>query len=90
MTGGLNTNFLIGGGGGGGGNTTVETVQPHTVEEVTILSEMVQHRSACMREKEGKYRLSLDVHAVLRYDVVICMMACHWLLAGLRVINMGC
>lgn len=74
----LNTDFRL--------RKTVETVLAHTVKEVKILYMSLQHNTGEKRENIAW----LGCTAVLWYDVVICMMACHWLLAGLRVINMGC
>lgn len=74
----LNTNFLF--------RKTVERVLAHTVKEVKIFYMSLQHNTEGKRESIAW----LGCTAVLWYDVVICMMACHWLLAGLRVINMGC
>lgn len=66
---------------------TVKTVRSRTVKEVKTLGEMsLQHNT----EEKEKNVACLGCTAVLWYDVVICMMACHWLLAGFRVINMGC
>lgn len=72
------------------GNTD-EIFFSRSVKEVKIPTEIfVQQKQRGSRGGVGGDIAQLGCAAVLRYDKVICMMACHWLLAGLRVINMGC
>lgn len=68
-----------------------ETFFSRSVKEVKIPTEIfVQQKQRGSRSGVGGDIAQLGCAAVLRYDKVICMMARHWLLAGLRVINMGC